>query len=80
MSLDPKSNYYDFGGIETMNIIKAKLTPEQYLGFCLGNSIKYLSRFNSKNQGSASLMARDIEKAKVYLEEVTKILEEEESF
>ena len=27
---DPKSSYYDAGGISTMDIIKAKLTDEQF--------------------------------------------------
>ena len=33
MSKDTKSNYYDAGGIETLEIIKAKLTPEEYRGY-----------------------------------------------
>lgn len=36
MSKDLKSSYYDEGGIETLDIIKAKLSPEQYKGFLLG--------------------------------------------
>jgi len=30
MSVDPESSYYDAGEIETIDIIKAKLTPEQF--------------------------------------------------
>lgn len=67
MSVDPKSGYYDVGGIETLSIIKAKLTPEQYTGFLLGNAIKYLCRYNHKGNGK-----RDIEKANYYLTEVYK--------
>lgn len=48
--LDPKSRYYDAGGIETIDIIKAKLTPEQFEGYCLGNMIKYSCRMNHKGQ------------------------------
>lgn len=55
MSIDPKANYYDAGGIETMAIIRAKLTAEQFEGFLIGNILKYISRINYK---SASL--RDI--------------------
>ena len=62
MSLDPKSEYYDTGGIETMAIIKAKLTPEQFKGFLLGNALKYLCRYNFKGKPS-----RDAEKAKTYI-------------
>jgi len=51
MSRDEKSSYYDAGGIETLDVIKAKLTPEQYEGYLLGNIIKYATRLNFK--GSA---------------------------
>jgi hypothetical protein len=42
------SDYYDVGGISTIDVIKAKLTPEQFEGFLLGNSIKYACRLNHK--------------------------------
>ena len=58
---DPKSRYYDAGGIEVQEIIKAKLTPEQYRGFCLGNIIKYSCRANFKGK-----FERDIEKVGFY--------------
>lgn len=45
---DPKSNYYMAGDIETLDIIKAKLTPEQYEGYLLGNALKYGCRLNFK--------------------------------
>ena len=65
MSTDPKSTYYDAGGIETMDIIRAKLTPEQFKGFLLGNSLKYLCRVNFKHSGWEQ-KRRDFEKAKFY--------------
>lgn len=65
MSRDPKSTYYDAGGIETLDVIKAKLTPEQYRGYLLGNAIKYACRLNFK--GSAE---RDAEKLAVYSAEL----------
>lgn len=43
--------HYDTGGISTIDVIRAKLTPEQYKGFLLGNAIKYALRLNWK--GSA---------------------------
>lgn len=61
MSKDSNSSYYDVGGIEVLDVIKAKLTPEQYEGYLLGNSIKYALRSNFK--GSKE---RDIEKMKNY--------------
>jgi hypothetical protein len=63
MSKDPKSNYYDAGGIETLDIIKAKLTPEQYQGYLLGNAIKYQCRMMHKSPDDPS---RDAEKAANY--------------
>lgn len=61
MSVDPKSSYYDQGGIEVIEIIRAKLTPEQFRGFLLGNMIKYSTRANWKGT-----FERDIDKVGVY--------------
>jgi len=63
MSVDKKSTYYDAGGIETIEVIKAKLTEEQFTGYCLGNALKYMCRANWKNES----MDRDCEKAAMYL-------------
>ena len=46
--LDKNSSYYDVGDISVMDVIKAKLTPEQFEGFLLGNTIKYALRLNHK--------------------------------
>ena len=63
MSKDEKSSYYDVGGIEVLDIIKAKLTPEQYQGYLLGNAIKYSCRMMHK---SPTDPLRDAEKAANY--------------
>lgn len=63
---DPASPHYDAGGIVVLEVIKAKLTPEQYQGFLLGNVIKYSLRANFKDQ-----FARDIEKIAVYARELS---------
>ena len=65
MAKDEKSTYYDAGGIETIDIIKAKLTPEQYEGWLLGNCIKYACRANYKDS-----FDRDIEKIAFYSKEL----------
>lgn len=67
MTIDPQSSYYDAGGIETIDIIRAKLTPEQFEGFLLGNALKYLYRYAPKGRNE-----RDFQKAACYL----RILEE----
>lgn len=61
MSIDDKSSYYDAGGIETKAIMEAKLTPEQYKGYLLGNILKYSTRANFKG-----CFDRDIEKLGIY--------------
>lgn len=58
VSKDSKASYYDAGGIEVLDIIKAKLTPEQYRGYLLGNALKYGLRLNFKNED----WTRDAEK------------------
>lgn len=73
MSRDTKSSYYDAGGIETLDIIKAKLTPEQYEGYLLGNALKYSCRANFKG-----CMDRDMEKASNYTKWLKEFLWERE--
>jgi len=62
MSKDEKSNYYDHGGIEVLDVIQAKLTTAEYLGFLKGTAIRYLLRapFKHPNQN------RELEKAANY--------------
>lgn len=56
-----QSTYYDAGGIETIEIIRAKLTPEEFRGYCKGNVLKYACRMAFR--GCA---ARDADKAARY--------------
>lgn len=44
------NNYYQKGGIEVIDYIKAKLTPEQYKGYLLGNIYKYSGRCQYKGE------------------------------
>lgn len=53
--------HYQRGGIETIDYIRATLTPEQFEGYCIGNALKYLSRYRDKDG------ERDLRKAHVYL-------------
>jgi len=72
MSIDPKAEYYSAGGIETIDIIRAKLTPEQLTGWLLGNLLKYAGRMNFKNDDPR----RDAEKAEMYAQLLRAHLEE----
>jgi len=65
MAIDDQAVYYDAGGIETLDIIRAKLTREQYQGFLLGNTLKYLCRMGRKPDADP---VRDAEKAAIYLD------------
>ena len=40
--------HYKAGGIETIDYIKAKSTPEEYIGYLRGNIFKYNSRIGLK--------------------------------
>lgn len=54
--------HYCFGGIETIEYIKAKLSPEEYQGYLKGSVIKYLSRAGHKDDAM-----QDLKKAQWYL-------------
>jgi hypothetical protein len=56
-------DHYTSGGIEVIDYLRAKLTPEQFAGFCLGNALKYLSRAGRKGDATT-----DLEKAAWYLD------------
>lgn len=54
--------HYTAGGIETIEVMKAKLTSDEYKGFLKGNVIKYMLRAGKK--GNAK---EDYQKAQWYL-------------
>ena len=54
--------HYKVGGVETIDYIQAKLTLDQFEGYCLGNALKYISRANHKKD-----TAEDLRKAIWYL-------------
>ena len=60
---DPvKSPNHYVGKIECIDYLRDKLTPEEFTGFCMGNVLKYSSRWRKKDG------VQDLKKAKVYLE------------
>lgn len=58
--------HYTYGGIETIDFIKAKLTDEQFVGYLKGNVIKYVTRANLKGNH-----AQDLAKAKWYMDRLS---------
>jgi hypothetical protein len=59
--LDEQAEHHSAGGIESIDVMQAKLTRDQFLGFLLGNVLKYALRANFKNQWKA-----DIRKLAIY--------------
>lgn len=55
--------HYKVGGVETIDYLAAKLSPEEFAGFCKGNALKYISRAGHKGDA-----AEDMRKAVWYLE------------
>lgn len=53
--------HYTYGNIEVIDYIRDKLTKEQFEGYCMGNVMKYVSRYRHKNG------VEDLKKARVYL-------------
>lgn len=58
--------------IEPIKFMEENFTKEEYVGFCKGNVIKYISRFDKKGTP-----VDDLEKAKVYIDYILKNLQED---
>jgi hypothetical protein len=54
--------HYTDGGIEAIDYIRAKLGKEGFRAYCLGNVLKYVSRWDKKDG------EQDLNKALVYLQ------------
>lgn len=63
-------DHYTAGGIETIDYIKAKLGIEGTINYCMGNVIKYTSRWQDKNG------LEDLKKARWYLNYAIDLLEQ----
>lgn len=57
--------HYTVGGYEALDVIRAKLTPEEYRGYLKGNILKYLMRSNYKQDHD-----KDCNKAAFYAAEL----------
>lgn len=58
-------------GIQPWDAMQCWLSPEQFTGFLLGNSVKYLARFNARTDGKGGLP--DLLKARHYLEKLIEL-------
>ena len=63
--------HYTHGGIETITYIRAKLSPEEYVGYLRGNIMKYTSRIGLKGES-----AQDAGKIEWYSKELNRFLTE----
>lgn len=63
--------HYTFGGIETVDYLRAKLTKEEFVGWCRGNALKYLSRAGHKDEE-----LQEYRKAAKYIEWIIDALKE----
>ena len=75
-------DHYKVGGIETFEVIKAKQTQEETIGYCKGNERKYLDRRGYKNANKADRLAwakqckEECRKQRWYLDEEEKIYDD----
>tara|TARA_R100001143_G_C3315763_1_gene112346 strand:- start:284 stop:589 length:306 start_codon:yes stop_codon:yes gene_type:complete len=54
--------HYTTGGIETLDVIRAKMSPDRFQGYLMGNALKYLLRCEYKEK-----RVEDIKKAQFYI-------------
>ena len=62
------------GGIESIEVIKAKLTPEQYEGYLMGSKMAYDLRYPFKGS-----YVQDLKKANWYSEKLIELQLEKEA-
>ena len=65
-------DHYKIGGIETIDYMKAKSTPEEFKGHLRLTALKYLSRYGKKDNE-----LQELKKAKWYLNRLIQELENE---
>lgn len=57
--------HYTQGDVECIDAIKASMDPKEYIGFLKGQVIKYIWRFEKKNNPS-----EDLKKCRFYLKKL----------
>ena len=57
VAADPVNSpdHYTVGGIETIDFIEAKLSPEEFAGYCRGNMLKYIARAGHKDDAGQDM-------------------------
>lgn len=67
-------HYMLANGIESKDVVRATLTPEEYKGWCKGNALKYQFRAGKKDP---SKIKEDYQKAVWFLNELIGIMDKE---
>lgn len=70
-----KPSHYMSGGLEVIDILKSKLTPEEYKGFLKGLALKYIFRAGKKEHNAE---LQDMKKADWYIQKMIEFLSEED--
>lgn len=63
--------HYTSGGIETIDVIQSKSSPEEFLGFLKGSVLKYITRAGKKES-----LLKDLQKARWYLDKWINAIED----
>ena len=66
--------HYTVGGIEAIDVIQAKLTPEEFRGYCKGSVLHYLMRSNWKDEHD-----QDCKKAEWYAKRLAAAIKDDAS-
>lgn len=61
-------SHYTQGNIETIDFIRDQFNDDEFRAYCLGNTLKYISRYKYKNG------VEDLQKAQQYLVWATETL------
>jgi hypothetical protein len=65
-------NHYKVGGIETIDYMRAKSTPEEFEGYLRLSAIKYLSRVGHKHGDHDAARAEEYKKALWFIERLVR--------
>lgn len=66
--------HYNINGIEAIDVIQSRLTPEEYLGYLKGSKLKYDLRWAFKGNP-----AEDLNKSGWYQEKILEVLMDEDA-
>jgi|TARA_R100001377_G_scaffold18628_2_gene9635 hypothetical protein len=70
MDMVNKPPHYNQGGIECIDAIEESMSKDAFAGYCKGNAIKYMWRYEYKNK------VEDLKKAQWYLAKLINLLED----